>query len=38
MVPDGEPVAEALRAGGRGGSVVLTTGGTGISPTDGRRR
>ena len=35
VVPDGEPVAEALRAAVAAGSdVVLTTGGTGISPTD----
>jgi molybdenum cofactor synthesis domain-containing protein len=35
VVPDGEPVAEALRAAVGGGvAVVLTSGGTGISPTD----
>ncbi|NUT92193.1 MAG: MogA/MoaB family molybdenum cofactor biosynthesis protein [Saccharothrix sp.] len=35
VVPDGEPVAEALRAAVAAGvSVVVTTGGTGISPTD----
>ncbi|RMI43411.1 MogA/MoaB family molybdenum cofactor biosynthesis protein [Streptomyces triticirhizae] len=35
VVPDGEPVAEALRAAvAEGHDVVLTTGGTGISPTD----
>jgi len=35
VVPDGEPVAEALRAAVNDGvAVVLTTGGTGISPTD----
>jgi molybdenum cofactor synthesis domain-containing protein len=35
VVPDGEPVAEALRAAVREGyDVVLTTGGTGLSPTD----
>ncbi|MEJ2859422.1 MULTISPECIES: MogA/MoaB family molybdenum cofactor biosynthesis protein [unclassified Saccharothrix] len=35
VVPDGEPVAEALReAVAAGVSVVVTTGGTGISPTD----
>ncbi|MCF6522304.1 bifunctional molybdenum cofactor biosynthesis protein MoaC/MoaB [Streptomyces sp. JJ36] len=35
VVPDGEPVAEALReAVAAGYDVVLTTGGTGISPTD----
>jgi len=35
VVPDGEPVAEALRAAvNEGVAVVLTTGGTGISPTD----
>ena len=35
VVPDGEPVAEALRtAVNEGVAVVLTTGGTGISPTD----
>ena len=35
VVPDGEPVAEALRdAVSRRYDVVLTTGGTGLSPTD----
>ncbi|MFE2233570.1 molybdenum cofactor biosynthesis protein B [Streptomyces sp. JL2001] len=35
VVPDGEPVAAALRAGVAAGyDVILTTGGTGISPTD----
>jgi molybdenum cofactor synthesis domain-containing protein len=35
VVPDGEPVALALReAVGAGVDVVLTSGGTGISPTD----
>ena len=35
VVPDGEPVAVALRdAVAAGVDVVLTTGGTGISPTD----
>lgn len=35
VVPDGEPVAEALReAVSAGYDVVLTTGGTGVSPTD----
>ncbi|MEU7529906.1 MogA/MoaB family molybdenum cofactor biosynthesis protein [Saccharothrix sp. NPDC042600] len=35
VVPDGEPVADALRAAVAAGvSVVVTTGGTGISPTD----
>ncbi|MCW0216113.1 MAG: MogA/MoaB family molybdenum cofactor biosynthesis protein [Pseudonocardia sp.] len=35
VVPDGEPVGEALRAAVASGvDVVLTTGGTGISPTD----
>lgn len=35
VVPDGEPVADALRAAvNEGVAVVLTTGGTGISPTD----
>lgn len=35
VVPDGDPVAEALReAVGAGVAVVLTSGGTGISPTD----
>lgn len=36
VVPDGEPVAEALRDAVREQyDVVLTTGGTGLSPTDG---
>ena len=35
VVPDGRPVEEALRDGVAAGyDVVLTTGGTGISPTD----
>ncbi|THA55997.1 molybdenum cofactor biosynthesis protein B [Streptomyces sp. A1136] len=35
VVPDGEPVEEALREGVAAGyDVILTTGGTGISPTD----
>ncbi len=35
VVPDGDPVAEALRtAVDEGVDVVLTTGGTGVSPTD----
>jgi molybdenum cofactor synthesis domain-containing protein len=35
VVPDGEPVAEALRAAvAQEYDVVLTTGGTGLSPTD----
>lgn len=35
VVPDGDPVGEALRAAVADGvDVVLTTGGTGISPTD----
>ena len=35
VVPDGAPVADALRAAVVDGvAVVLTTGGTGISPTD----
>jgi molybdenum cofactor synthesis domain-containing protein len=35
VVPDGEPVAEALRAAvADRAHVVITTGGTGISPTD----
>ena len=35
VVPDGDPVEAALRAGVRGGyDVIITTGGTGISPTD----
>jgi molybdenum cofactor synthesis domain-containing protein len=35
VVPDGDPVAEALRASVEAAvAVVLTSGGTGISPTD----
>jgi molybdenum cofactor synthesis domain-containing protein len=35
VVPDGEPVAEAVRAAADAGvRVVLTTGGTGVTPTD----
>ncbi|MGW7070958.1 MogA/MoaB family molybdenum cofactor biosynthesis protein [Streptomyces sp. NPDC054855] len=35
VVPDGDPVEQALRAGSEAGfDVILTTGGTGISPTD----
>ena len=35
VVPDGEPVAEAIRAAvTEGARVVLTTGGTGLTPTD----
>ena len=35
VVPDGDPVAEAIRAAVEGGArVVLTTGGTGLTPTD----
>ncbi|MGB8946105.1 MAG: MogA/MoaB family molybdenum cofactor biosynthesis protein [Streptomyces sp.] len=35
VVPDGDPVEQALRAGADAGyEVILTTGGTGISPTD----
>ncbi|WP_203337329.1 MogA/MoaB family molybdenum cofactor biosynthesis protein [Nocardioides limicola] len=35
VVPDGDPVAEAIRAAvGDGARVVLTTGGTGLTPTD----
>ncbi|GLF99477.1 MogA/MoaB family molybdenum cofactor biosynthesis protein [Streptomyces yaizuensis] len=35
VVPDGDPVEAALRAGVAAGyDVVLTTGGTGLSPTD----
>ncbi|MFE2095569.1 MULTISPECIES: molybdenum cofactor biosynthesis protein B [unclassified Streptomyces] len=35
VVPDGDPVREALRAGADAGyDVVVTTGGTGLSPTD----
>jgi len=35
VVPDGEPVADAIRSAVEAGaSVVLTTGGTGLTPTD----
>ena len=35
VVPDGDPVENALRVGTRAGyDVIVTTGGTGISPTD----
>ncbi|WP_265568755.1 MogA/MoaB family molybdenum cofactor biosynthesis protein [Streptomyces hygroscopicus] len=35
VVPDGDPVEEALRFGSRAGyDVIVTTGGTGVSPTD----
>lgn len=35
VVPDGDPVESALRAGAAAGyDVIVTTGGTGISPTD----
>lgn len=35
IVPDGDPVESALRAGVDAGyDVIVTTGGTGISPTD----
>src|SRR5205814_9042667 len=35
VVPDGEPVGEAIRAAAAEGvQVVVTSGGTGISPTD----
>ncbi len=35
VVPDGEPVGEAIRAAIAGGArAVLTTGGTGLTPTD----
>ncbi|MDT0203104.1 molybdenum cofactor synthesis domain-containing protein [Nocardioides sp. AE5] len=35
VVPDGEPVAEAVTAAvAAGARVVLTTGGTGLTPTD----
>lgn len=35
VVPDGEPVAEAIRSAVDGGArAVLTTGGTGLTPTD----
>ncbi len=36
VVPDGDPVEAALRAGVAAGyEVIVTTGGTGVSPTDG---
>lgn len=35
VVPDGQPVADAIRAAVEGGArAVLTTGGTGLTPTD----
>jgi molybdenum cofactor synthesis domain-containing protein len=35
VVPDGEPVGAAISAAASGGArVVLTTGGTGLTPTD----
>jgi molybdenum cofactor synthesis domain-containing protein len=35
VVPDGDPVGDAIRAAAEGGArVVLTTGGTGLTPTD----
>ncbi|GAA3804594.1 MogA/MoaB family molybdenum cofactor biosynthesis protein [Streptomyces coacervatus] len=35
VVPDGDPVEAALRTGAEAGyDVIVTTGGTGISPTD----
>lgn len=35
VVPDGDPVGEAIRAAAAGGArLVLTTGGTGLTPTD----
>jgi molybdenum cofactor synthesis domain-containing protein len=35
VVPDGEPVEQALRdALGRGVEMIVTTGGTGVAPTD----
>jgi molybdenum cofactor synthesis domain-containing protein len=35
VVPDGDPVAEAIRTAVDGGArVELTTGGTGLTPTD----
>ncbi|WP_406508232.1 molybdenum cofactor biosynthesis protein B [Streptomyces sp. NBC_00212] len=35
VVPDGDPVEQALRAGAAAGyDVIVTTGGTGVSPTD----
>ncbi|GFN04619.1 hypothetical protein Smic_31750 [Streptomyces microflavus] len=39
VVPDGDPVEAALRAGVAAGyDVIVTTGGTGISPTDATPR
>ena len=35
VVPDGEPVGEAIRTAADGGTrLVVTTGGTGLTPTD----
>lgn len=34
VVPDGDPVGEALRGAVGAYDIVLTTGGTGLSPTD----
>jgi molybdenum cofactor synthesis domain-containing protein len=35
VVPDGDPVGQAIAAAAQGGArVVLTTGGTGLTPTD----
>jgi molybdenum cofactor synthesis domain-containing protein len=35
VVPDGQPVADAIRAAlDRGDRAILTTGGTGLTPTD----
>jgi molybdenum cofactor synthesis domain-containing protein len=35
VVPDGDPVGEAIRAAVEGGArAVITTGGTGLTPTD----
>lgn len=35
IVPDGEPLEDALRSAVRdGAAVIVTTGGTGVSPTD----
>jgi molybdenum cofactor synthesis domain-containing protein len=35
VVPDGDPVGDAISAAAEGGArVVLTTGGTGLTPTD----
>ncbi len=35
VVPDGDPVGEAIRAAAEGGArLVVTTGGTGLTPTD----